>query len=326
MTTKPSAGAAEAAHRADLGERDELGELGERDDPEILHLAAFAAEPGGGNPAGIVLDAAGLSTDRMQAIAARVGHPETAFVVDPAVDGDERRVRVRYFSPAFEVPFCGHATVAAAVVLAGQRGLGAFTIETAVGPLVIETVRTEAIKGGQGGVTASFTSVDPAVRDLDPEVGDALLDLLGLAHSDLDERWPLREAFAGNWHPIVALRSRAAFDAFTFDPAALRILMDSRGWAGTVTVVWAETARETETDDLDVEARNLFPVGEITEDPATGSAAAALGGYLRELSLVAAPARIVIRQGRHVGRPSVLVVDVPESGGIRVSGTAGPLG
>ena len=63
----------------------------------------------------------------------------------------------------------------------------------------------------------------------------------------------------------------------------------------------------------------------ITEDPATGSAAASLGGYLRELGLIEPPARVIVHQGRHVGRPSVLTVDVPVSGGITVRGSAVPI-
>ena len=70
------------------------------------------------------------------------------------------------------------------------------------------------------------------------------------------------------------------------------------------------------------DSRNLFPVGTITEDPATGSAAAAFGGYLRSLSLVEPPSRVIVHQGSHVGRPSVLTVDIPPSGGIVVSGGA----
>ena len=105
------------------------------------------------------------------------------------------------------------------------------------------------------------------------------------------------------------------FDAFTFDPAAMRQLMDAQGWAGTVTTLALR-------GDAEIEARNLFPVGTLTEDPATGSAAASVGGYLRELGLVTPPARVVIRQGRHVGRPSLLLVDVPRTGGIVVSGSA----
>lgn len=74
-------------------------------------------------------------------------------------------------------------------------------------------------------------------------------------------------------------------------------------------------------DDL-YEARNLFPVGRITQDPATGSAAASTGAYLREIDHVPAGRRVTILQGAHVGRPSRLVVDIPPTGGITVSGRA----
>ncbi|MET3509392.1 PhzF family phenazine biosynthesis protein [Plantibacter flavus] len=293
--------------------------------PEILRLTAFAAEAGGGNPAGVVLDASTLTEAEMQAIATEVAYPETAFVVDPGVDGDDRHVRMRYFSPGAEVPFCGHATIATAVALAERRGVGRFTLETNVGPLVVETASdadadTTDITGGTGTITASFTSVEPSVDGLDEEVADRLLSLLGLERSDLDERWPLRESFAGNRHPVVAVHDQDAFDAFTFDPAALRRLMDEQGWAGTVTVVHGHVLDHA--GRLLVEARNLFPVGDITEDPATGSAAASLGGYLRALGLVTPPAQVIIRQGHHVGAPSLLTVDVPTTGGITVSGTA----
>lgn len=289
--------------------------------PEILRLTAFAAEPGGGNPAGVVLDASALTDDEMQAIATEVAYPETAFVVDAGVDGDDRHVRLRYFSPGAEVPFCGHATIATAVALAERRGVGRFTLETNVGPLVVETALET--HDDTGSITASFTSVEPTARDLDAEVADRLLSLLGLDRSDLDERWPLRESFAGNRHPVVAVREQQVFDAFTFDPAALRALMDEQGWAGTVTVVHGHGFDDA--GQLLVEARNLFPVGDITEDPATGSAAASLGGYLRTLGLLTPPARILIPQGHHVGAPSLLTVDVPATGGITVTGTAQPI-
>ncbi|WP_354595508.1 PhzF family phenazine biosynthesis protein [Frigoribacterium sp. PvP054] len=291
---------------------------------DVLHLTAFAVGPGGGNPAGVVLDASALTAVDMLRVAAEVGHAETAFVVDASVAGDDRRVAVRYFSPGAEVPFCGHATIATAVALAERRGVGAFTLDTAVGPVVIETARGDGSGDVvRGPVTASFTSVEPVVRDLDPAVTDRLLALLGLGRTDLDDRRPLRESFAGNRHPVVAVREQRVFDGFGFDPAALRALMDEQGWAGTVTVFCDQGVDESGATV--VEARNLFPVGSITEDPATGSAAASLGGYLRALDLIAPPARVVVRQGRHVGRPSLLVVDVPVTGGITVTGTATPL-
>jgi PhzF family phenazine biosynthesis protein len=276
----------------------------------ILHLLAFAAEPGGGNPAGVVLDATALDDADMLRIAAGLGYPETAYVV--ARHGD--RVRIRYFSPEAEVPFCGHATIATAVALAEAEGPGEFVFETVAGEVAV-VARAEG-----GRVAAGFTSVEPTVRDFDDPA--PLLALLGLDADDLDSRMPLAEAFAGNWHPVVAVRTIERFDGFGYDADALRVLMQERGWTGTVTVV--HVAGEV-ADGAIVEARNLFPVGDITEDPATGSAAAALGAYLRDRVGLPTPFHVTVHQGRHIGRPSILEVDVPPAGGIRVSGTAVPL-
>jgi PhzF family phenazine biosynthesis protein len=76
-----------------------------------------------------------------------------------------------------------------------------------------------------------------------------------------------------------------------------------------------------ERDDV-FHARNPFPPGGVVEDPATGAAAAALGGYLRALDLVPVSRHIRIHQGEDMGRPSLLIVEIPAAGGIRVSGSA----
>jgi PhzF family phenazine biosynthesis protein len=283
------------------------------DSPGILQLLAFAAEPGGGNPAGVVLDAATLDDVQMQRIAADLGHPETAFVTARAGD----RVTVRYFSPDDEVPFCGHATIATAVALAETEGAGRYVFDTAAGAVDVVTERD-----AEGAMVAGFTSVEPHVIDLEPEVADRLLALMSLTHDDLDDRMPLAQSFAGNLHPVVAVAAREAFDAFTFDPGAMRELLDERGWKGTVIVVHVEGGI---ADGVVAEARNLFPVGDITEDPATGSAAASLGAYLRDHVGVPTPFGFTVRQGRHIGRPSMLAVEVPASGGIVVRGGATPL-
>lgn len=273
--------------------------------PEILRYAAFTDDPAGGNPAGVVLDAAQLDDGEMQRIAAEVDYAETAFVV--GAEGGARRIR--YFSPIAEVPFCGHATIATAVALAEREAAGVFRFATPVGEVVIETDASAA------GVRATFTSVAPAVEPFDDIVLDELLHLLSLSREDLDDRYPPRIAFAGNRHPVLVLADATVFDTFTFSPVAVRSMMDVQGWRGTVSVLHR-------VGDAAWEARNLFPVGRITEDPATGSAAAAFGGYLRELGFVDPPADVVIHQGRHIGRPSVLTVGVPARGGIRVGGRA----
>lgn len=276
--------------------------------PEILRYAAFTTRPDGGNPAGIVLDATGLDDTQMQQIAADVDFAETAFVTGTTSDG---AVSIRYFSPIAEVPFCGHATIATAVALAerGRTDGGEIRFATPVGPLQI-AVTTDA-----AGVRAAFTSVAPSVSPLSADDLTAILLLLCLEAASLDPSLPPRIANAGNPHPLIVLADRPAFDAFRFDASSVRALMDDRGWPATLTV-----AHRVSVDRF--AARNLFPVGRITEDPATGSAAAALGAYLRALGAVDTPARVTIEQGGHVGRPGVLTVDIPDSGGIVVSGTA----
>ena len=88
----------------------------------VIRYAAFTDGPGGGSPAGIVLDASSLDEERMLGVAREVGYSETAFLrphLDAAGEYD-----VRYFSPEAEVPFCGHATVAAGVALTERDGPG----------------------------------------------------------------------------------------------------------------------------------------------------------------------------------------------------------
>ncbi|MBT1608358.1 PhzF family phenazine biosynthesis protein [Curtobacterium flaccumfaciens] len=276
---------------------------------EILRYTAFAAEPGGGNPAGLVLDAAGLSDDQMLAIARQVGYPETAFVVGSTATGP----RVRYFSPSAEVPFCGHATVALAVALAEREGTGRRVFTTLAGEVALD-----ATVGADGAVQVAMTSVEPATRDLDPALLARLFDLLGLEAADIAPGFPVLESFAGNWHPVLVLHDRELFHQFRFAPGPLAELKREAGWAGTVTVLHR-------TGDREYEARNLFPAGRITEDPATGSAAASTGAYLRQIGAAQPGDPITIRQGRHVGRPSLLLVDVPEAGGITVTGSATPI-
>lgn len=281
--------------------------------PEILRYSAFTDEPSGGNPAGVVLDASDLDDAEMQRIATDVDYAETAFITGESGGAHV----VRYFSPVAEVPFCGHATVATAVAIAEREGPGLIRFATPVGEVAIETTDDD------GALRAAFTSVEPEIFPLPDDVLDSLLDLFSLVRDDLDERFPPLIAFAGNRHPVLVLRDAAAFDGFRFDPAATRRLMDAQAWPTTIIVL--HRLPDAADGGLRFEARNPFPVGRITEDPATGAAAAAVGAYLRHLGTVTPPARVEIEQGRHVGRPSELVVDIPARGGIVVSGRAVPI-
>ena len=282
-------------------------------EPKVLRYAAFTDDPAGGNPAGIVLDASALDDAAMQAIATEVDYSETAFVTGR--DGDLRTVR--YFSPISEVPFCGHATIATAVAIAEREGPGIVRFATPVGEISIET------RDDGNGLRAAFTSPDTDLAHFPEFALDALLELIGVDRVHLDERYPPRIATAGGRHPVIVIADAHVFDDFRFDPGAMRAFIDAQGWPLTIAVL--HRVSDAADGALHFEARNIFPVGRITEDPATGSAAAAVGGYLRGLGAVHPPARVVIEQGRHVGRPGRLIVDIPEQGGIVVSGRAVPI-
>ncbi|GGK26901.1 oxidoreductase [Pilimelia terevasa] len=274
---------------------------------EILRYAAFTTDPAGGNPAGVVLDAAGVSAARMRATAAEVGYSETAFVT--AADG--RRAAVRFFSPEDEVPFCGHATIATAVAYAERHGPGPLTLATAAGEVAVVTAPDAA-----GRLTATLTSVPPRVAPLPADDLAALRGILGWTADDLDPALPAAVAYAGAWHPVLAAATRARLADLRYDLPTLRALMAARGWT-TVNLVWRR-------DATTFHARNPFPPGGVYEDPATGAAAAALGGYLRALDLVATPAEITVHQGAEMGRPSRLRVTVPAdlAAGVSVTGPA----
>ncbi|MGX1562429.1 PhzF family phenazine biosynthesis protein [Streptomyces sp. NPDC055506] len=274
---------------------------------EILRYVAFSTDPEGGNPAGVVLDAAGADDAAMLATAAEVGYSETAFVVA----SDDDALDVRYFSPLAEVPFCGHATIATAVAHAERHGPGRLLLRTAAGPVTVTTDRS-----ADGTLVATLVSVAPRTAPI--EEGDLaeLLAILGWSESDLDPALPPRVAFAGAWHPVLATASRERLARLDYDMAELGTLMARRGWT-TIDLV----RRESPTV---FHARNPFPPGGVPEDPATGAAAAAFGGYLRELGLVPTPATLTVHQGVDMGRPSAITVTVPaEAGtGIAVTGPA----
>jgi PhzF family phenazine biosynthesis protein len=276
---------------------------------DVLRYAAFSTEPTGGNPAGVVLDARGLGDAQQQRMATEVGYSETAFLtpIDPAM----RRYRLRYFSPLTEVEFCGHATIATAVALAERDGTGDLIFETAAGAIEVHTENQHII-------LASITSVPTRSRPAADEEVDSALDALHWSADDLDPVWPPHVAFAGNDHLVLAAGTRARLADLDYDFDTLGNLMRERGWT-TIQLFWQQ-------DDNTVHARDPFPVGGVVEDPATGAAAAAFGGYLRAIGQVSQPRRITIVQGEDMGRRSEIVIDIkPDDPRVTVTGAATPM-
>ncbi len=270
----------------------------------LRRLAAFSSDPGGGNPAGVWIGETLPDDDEMQRIAAEVGYSETAFAAP--THGAERTIR--YFSPETEVTFCGHATIATGVALGVVDGDGVYRLHTPAGEVPVAVAIRDGVR------EASLTSVEPESALASAELVSEALSALGWSTADLDPAIPPARAFAGAWHLVLAVTTaqRLADLHYSFD--ALKALM-IREDLTTLQLVWREGPAV-------FRSRNPFPVGGVVEDPATGAAAAALGGYLRKANLVPVPVTILIKQGDDIGRPSRLTVEIPMSGGIVVKGTA----
>lgn len=276
----------------------------------VLRLRAFPAREGGGNPAGVVLSTAPeeLTDAVMQATARWIGYSETAFIMDgPAAPG-RRNYRVRYFSPASEVPFCGHATIAVGVALAQRTGPGDYVLETDAGPIAVRTVERD------GEITAALTSAQPSVRAVDRKSLAAALGAIARDEADLDPEIPPAVAYAGAWHLILAMRSRRTLTDLTYDYEWLRELSVRHGWV-TVHVTFLERPELHHV-------RALFPYGGVVEDPATGAGAAAYACYLRSLGVLRGPTQLQILQGEDLGQPCLLHVSIDATGPAVVTGTA----
>lgn len=270
---------------------------------DILRYRAFITDQpdrSSGNPAGVVIDAEALTDENMLGIAAELGFSETAFLTSITPES----ARVRYFTPRAEIAFCGHATIASGVALA-RRGVGPVVrLATNAGEVPVEVTPGRA----------TLVAVDTTIEPLDDGLLDELLDALRLTRVDLDPALPSALVRGGNPHPLVPVRA-GVLARLDHDADAVLRLQNRERWDGTIPVVHR-------IDATRFTSRNPFPRGGIREDPATGSAAAGLGAYLRTGRHLPLPAVITVEQGAEAGRPSWIVVEVPSQGRVRVTGRA----
>jgi PhzF family phenazine biosynthesis protein len=271
---------------------------------KVQHIAAFSSGQSGGNPAGVVICDELPEPAVMQRVAADVGYSESVFA---ARVGDAWRVR--YFAPEVEVDFCGHATIALGAALARQMGPGLFTLDINRARITVEGHLSDS------DWSASFLSPPTRSGPVAPAVLEEALDLFGLSSADLDARIPPAVAHGGGDHLVLALKGHEALRAMRYDLEKGRNLAEREVYV-TFNLVYAEAPQL-------FHARNPFPLGGVYEDPATGAAAAALAGYLRDLGWPHGGA-ITIRQGEDMGVPSRLVAVITSEPGasIRVSGSA----
>lgn len=274
---------------------------------DIQRIAAFSQGNAGGNPAGVVLLKTDASAEDMARIANEVGYSETAFAV--AVDETGKNWRVRYFSPESEVPFCGHATIALGAVL-GQQG-GAKTYELTLNKAVI----TVDVEFSGEDMMVSLLSPPTQSQTLGDDALQDMFDLFDLCDDDLDPRLAPARIHGGADHIVLPLKSRQRLAQMKYDLDYGRTVMRKHGIV-TVMLVFIQSNQE-------FDVRNAFASGGVFEDPATGAAAAAFAGYLRDQEWNHG-GHFTIHQGEDMGMPSLIKVTMDDVPGapVRVSGRA----
>jgi trans-2,3-dihydro-3-hydroxyanthranilate isomerase len=258
----------------------------------------FTDRPYAGNPLAVVHGGAELTTGQMQRIAGEFNLSETVFPLPPTTS--EADYRARIFTPATELPFAGHPSVGVAWVLAraGLIGLGDVVQECGAGLLPV--VVTEY--GAQ--ITGGAPEVGPSLD------GAALAAAVGLAPGDVDGSVPAGIAGAGVAYAFLAVNPDAVARAVP-DPAAVRALTE--GLIGLVVVAYDAAGSAAHM-------RMFAPGAGVTEDPATGSAAVALGVFLVDRGVIPGDGQtgFLASQGAEMGRPSQLGVLVQANAGAAV--------
>lgn len=270
-----------------------------------------------GNQLAVFADGSGLTDDEMQTITREINYSETVFVL-PAGD-PANACRLRIFTPGGELPFAGHPTVGTAIVLAESGAIAVSGSETrvvfeeGVGPVPVTLRRDDA-----GRFVAELTAAQPPERLDGAASANAIAAALSLTPADFAgdaEVWSCGVPFT-----VVPLNDRATMARIRIDRGAWADEL-SRSAAPDVYVI----CRDAETPGADLRVRMFAPLLGIDEDPATGSAAASLAGFLGR-GLPDGEHTWLVEQGIEMGRASFLEVTAKVAGGktieSRVAGSA----
>lgn len=281
---------------------------------DFVTLDVFTDTKFTGNQLAVLMDAQGLTLDRMQTITKEFNYAESTFVLPPENPGNTARVRI--FTPGYEMPFAGHPTVGTAVAIARARGLkGQIKLELNAGvfPVDVEVM--------QEGGFAEFENPNLPKENGDAPPVEKIAAALSLPVSAIDSgaHRPRRCGAGVNFvyakAPLDAVR-KAKVDGAAWDALGLE-----------ETVGLYLYAEGGETADATWHVRMFAPGAGIMEDPATGAAAAGFPAQIvRSQTVPDGVHRWVIEQGFEMGRPSRIVATVSAEGGavksVRIGGEA----
>ena len=301
----------------------------------FIQLDVFTDRPFCGNPLAVFPEAEGLTDEQMQQIAREMNLSETVFVLRSDKEGVLRRLRI--FTPSSELPFAGHPVVGTwnclareGVVPAPQDGDGLVPIKHEVGIGVLP-VEIEFRAGEPRRVVMTQGKFEIRAEIDDWQDQSEIARALGLAREDLDETLPIQAVSTGNTMLLVPVRSLADLGRCRPNLTMLQEIYDRSSFAEAKATGCYAFSRETiEIGEARAHAR--FFVGmNIGEDPATGSAAGPLGGYLvyhdaARVDPIEGVSQFMIEQGDFINRPSRIGLEVKGEKGkveeVRVGGAS----
>ncbi len=294
-------------------------------------LDVFTDVAFGGNQLAVITDARGLTDEQMTALTREFNYSETVFILPP--DDPKHTRRVRIFTPGSELPFAGHPTVGAAFVLAATGDIHLdgdetrIVLEEGVGPVPV-LIRS---KNGKPYFTQLTAARIPERGPLSYDVA-TIASVLSLSVEDIDVNGPyqIEGVSVGVPFLFVPIRDLAALGRAKVN----RDLWEKELKTSWATEIFAFTEKEesigrkgVSNGDAILQARMFAPSMGILEDPATGSAAAAFGGYLAwRCDRTDGTVKYTVHQGVEMGRPSKLLVEADLVAGevraVRVGGAS----
>lgn len=282
----------------------------------VYHYSSFTTQPGKGNPAGLVLEADTLTSEQMQTIAYRVGFNETTFLCR----SETADLRLRYFTPGYEMDLCGHGTIAALYalhtrhLLSNQEETVSLTVETRAGLLPM-ALRAEAGR--------PLVRMRQAAAEFRPFAGTRadLAGALGLSEEDIATDLPTLYASTGTWTLLVPIRTLEAFTRMNAHNELFPALLPEIPRCSL-----HPFCLQTHDPAARMHGRHFSsPFAGTREDPVTGTASGAMGAYFLTYIDPQPRLRLLVEQGHEIGRDGRVLVEVERTqAGIQTSieGTA----
>jgi PhzF family phenazine biosynthesis protein len=285
----------------------------------LYQIDSFTKEKFTGNPAGVITNADGLTTDAMQKIARELNNSETAFIFSS--NSHEYDVHIRFFTPTNEVPICGHATIAAHYVRAIENKLNTSRVyhKTGAGILPVDIVKEKddyKIVMTQGKI--EFGTIIKGENKKD------LISALKISNDDLLENYEVQIVSTGHSKVMIGIKSIETLNKMRPNYDALSKLSNIIKCNG-----YYVFTVDSENSDVLVHGRMFAPAIGINEDPVTGNANGPLGAYLVHNNFVRhnnSLFKFKAKQGEAIKRPGIIEVEVKiedkEPVEVKVSGNA----